>query len=65
MPSKNYRYYRLDGAGMIQEAQWFDAENDADAEAQIAVMHPDASCEIWHDKRLVASVGPPTRRRLS
>ena len=64
MSSKNYRYYRLDGAGMIHDAEWFDAESDADAEAQVALMHPGASCEIWHDKRLVANVGPPTRRSV-
>ena len=62
MASENYRLYRLDGAGMIHDAEWFEAENDADARIQVAARHPDAMCEIWHEKRLVASLSP---QRLS
>lgn len=58
MPSENYRYYCLDGAGHLHEAEWFYAESDADAIAQIVAGHSDATCEIWHGKRLVASLTP-------
>jgi hypothetical protein len=56
MPTENYRYYCLDGAGRLHDAAWFHAENDADAIAQISARHPDAKCEIWQGKRLVASL---------
>lgn len=58
MPSENYRCYRLDGTGRLHEASWFDAQDDADAIAQITARHPEAKCEIWQGKRLVASVEP-------
>ena len=53
-----YRYYRLDGAGMIYDAEWFEAQDDAAATARIAANHPDATCEIWLGKRLVAKTTP-------
>lgn len=56
MPSENYRYYRLDGVGHLHEAEWFRAESDEAAIAQIEERHPDAICEIWRDRRLVASL---------
>ena len=46
MAPDQYRLYRLDGAGMIHDAEWFEAADDAEAEAQIGAMHPNASCEI-------------------
>ena len=62
MPSeKNYRYYCLDGAGRLHSAEWFHAQTDEDAIAQIEAKHPDGICEIWQGKRLVAKVSP---RRL-
>ena len=61
MPSENYRYYCLDGAGHLHDAEWFHAENDEEAIAQIAAKHPDSKCEIWQGKRLVAAL-PPMRR---
>ena len=51
-----YRLYRLDGAGMIHDAEWFDAADDTDARVQIAAKHPNAMCEIWLGKRLVATL---------
>ena len=62
MSSENYRYYRLDGVGHLHDAEWFHAEDDEGAVAQIATKHPDSKCEIWQDKRLVAAISP---RRLS
>lgn len=57
-----YRLYRLDRAGLIHEAEWFDAADDTDAANQVAAKHPDAICEIWRDKRMVVSLKP---KRLS
>jgi hypothetical protein len=62
MPSENYRYYCLDGVGRLHDAAWLDADNDADAISQIMAKHPDATCEIWQGKRLVATLPP---KRLS
>ena len=62
MASKSYRYYRLDCAGYLHDAEWFDAPNDDDAIARIAAMHPDEKCEVWREKRLVAALLP---KRLS
>ena len=61
MPSQNYRYYCLDGAGNLHDAEWFVAENDEDAIAQIIAKHPDGRCEVWHGTRLVASTAPDRR----
>lgn len=61
MSEGNYRYYCLDGAGRLHSAEWFDAENDEDAVAQIEAKHSDAHCEVWQGKRLVAKISP---RRL-
>lgn len=58
MPSENYRYYRLDGVGHLQGAEWFHAESDDDATAQISAKHPGSKCEIWEGNRLVASISP-------
>ena len=58
MCPENYRYYHLDGSGMIHEAEWFEAENDADAIARVVAEHADAKSEIWQGQRLVASVSP-------
>jgi hypothetical protein len=58
MPSENYRYYCLDSMGHLHSAEWFYAENDEDAVAQVEAQHPDATCEIWQDKRLVAKLSP-------
>ena len=56
MPSENYRYYRLDGVGHLEGAEWFYAENDEAAVKLIEEKHPDTRCEIWQERRLVASL---------
>jgi len=56
MPQDNYRYYCLDGAGQLHAAEYFYAENDEDAVAKVAAKHPDATWEVWQDRRLVASL---------
>jgi hypothetical protein len=58
MLPETYRYYHLDGAGHLHDAEWFEAENDEDAIAQISSKHPDSKCEIWRGTRLVASLSP-------
>ena len=62
MSSEAYRYYCLDSAGRLHSAEWFDAESDQDAIAQIEARHPDAMCEIWHRRRLVATLSPKQLR---
>jgi hypothetical protein len=61
MSQENYRYYCLDHTGHLHSAEWFAAESDADAIAQIVAKHPDSKCEIWQGKRLVAAVSPEQR----
>ena len=58
MPSENYRYYCLDAAGCLHDAEWFEAASDEEAVALVSEMHPDAKCEIWHGQRLVAATSP-------
>ena len=62
MALENYRYYCLDSTGHLHSAEWFHADSDGDAIAQIEAKHPDATCEIWQENRLVAKLSP---RRLS
>jgi hypothetical protein len=62
MPSENYRYYCLDGAGHLHEAAWFESQGDEDAIAQIKAKHPDSKCEIWQGQRLVAQLSPARLR---
>ncbi len=61
MSLKSYRYYCLDSTGELHSADWFEAESDEAAIAQIEAKHPDALCEIWQGRRLVAKLSP---RRL-
>lgn len=53
MSPENYRYYAVDGVGHFHDAEWIVAQNDKDAIAQVEVMHPDATWELWHGTRLV------------
>ena len=56
--AKTYRYYCLDRFGQLHNAQWFGADNDEEAIAAIQAKHPDAVCELWRGKRLVATLAP-------
>jgi hypothetical protein len=58
MPSENYRYYCLDAAGHLYDAEWLVAESAEDAVEQIKAKHPDSKCEIWQGKHMVAAVSP-------
>ena len=62
MSSEDCRYYCLDTVGHRHDAAWFHAGTDEEAISQIEAKHPDATCEIWQAKRLVAKLSP---RRLS
>ena len=55
--STKYRYFCLDAFGELHGAQWFYADSDEEAAAQIGAKHPHARCEIWQDQRLVAKLG--------
>jgi len=58
MPPQNYRYYRLDGAGHLHDAEWFEAESDKDAIAQVKAKYPDGTWELWFGTRLVDKLWP-------
>ncbi len=58
MALESYRYYCLNGVGHLQSAEWFEAESDENAIAQIAALHPEELCEIWQGDRLVAELSP-------
>ena len=61
MASENYRYYSVDQARHLHDADWFYADSDADAVARIIASHPDSQSEVWHGVRLVASIKPGWR----
>jgi len=57
---KNYRLYRIDGAGRISTAEWIEAANDRAASEQAASLCPDGgSVELWARDRLIARVDLP------
>lgn len=57
---KNYRLYRIDGAGRISTAEWLEAMDDRSASEQAADLCADGgSVELWARDRLVARVGAP------
>ena len=61
MAQETYRYYCLDSTGHLHSAEWFEAESDEDAIAQVEALYPNELCEIWKASRLVAKLSP---RRL-
>ena len=58
MPPQSYRYYRLDGAGHLDDAEWFFSATDRGAIAQVEAQHPETRCEVWQGSRLVAKLSP-------
>ena len=62
MPSETYRYYSLDRAGHLHDAEWIEARDDKEAVAQVEALHSDATWELWHGTRLVGKLWP---RRIS
>ena len=55
---RNYRLYRLDGAGKIAGAEWLSAENDAEAATQARDRDLQSTVEIWDRNRLVIRIEP-------
>jgi hypothetical protein len=51
-----YRHYRLDGAGSISKAEWFEASADADAVRQVEERKLSVASEIWQGNRRVARI---------
>ena len=51
-----YRHYRLDGAGNISKAEWFEAADDAVAVPQVRDKKLPVASEIWDRNRRVARV---------
>lgn len=55
-----YKLYCLDHAGKIGLAEWIEASDDQDAVRQARNLKPHVlKCEVWQDKRLVATLGVP------
>ena len=53
-----YRVYCLDGTGKIATAEWLEAEDDANALAQVRELNRPLRCELWERERFVGSVDP-------
>jgi hypothetical protein len=57
---KNYRLYRIDGAGRISTAEWLEAIDDDSASDRAASLCVDGGAvELWARNRLVARVETP------
>lgn len=56
-----YRHYRLDGAGSINNAEWIEAADDEDAVRQVRERRLPVPSEIWNGRRFVARIeaAPP------
>ena len=55
---RNYRLYRLDGAGKIASAEWLSAEDDDHAAIQARDGEILSTLEIWDRNRLVIRIEP-------
>ena len=53
-----YRHYRLDGSGTINEAEWLDAADDADAIRQARERKLNVPSEVWQRSRRIATIDP-------
>ena len=58
MSLQSYRYYRLDEAGHLYDAEVIDAESDEEAIAKVEGKCAGALCEVWQGHRLVAKLSP-------
>lgn len=50
---RNYRLYRLDGAGKILNAEWIEADGDEAALRDARTRAQSDSFELWEQNRLV------------
>jgi hypothetical protein len=55
---RNYRLYRLDGAGKITSAEWIEAPEDALALTEARGRAVTGSFELWDKNRLVERYRP-------
>ena len=55
---RNYRLYRLDGAGKIVGADWLSAADDEDAAIQAKAAQGQSALEVWDRNRLVIRIEP-------
>jgi hypothetical protein len=51
-----YRFYRLDGAGKISNAEWVEATDDSDAIRQVRELKLRTASEIWQGNRRITRV---------
>ena len=55
----DYKLYCLDGTRRIAHAaDVITAKSDEDAIAQVRALDMPTACEIWQDRRLVATIAP-------
>ena len=59
---RDYRLYRLDGAGKIVSAEWLSAADDEDAARQARDGELSSTVEIWDRNRLVVRIEPGQAR---
>lgn len=55
---RNYRLYRLDGAGKISGAEWIEADSDETALEQARGRVDGIAFELWDKSRLVERSRP-------
>ena len=55
---RDYRLYRLDGAGKIVGADWLSAADDDDAARQARDVQGQSTLEVWNRNRLVIRLEP-------
>jgi hypothetical protein len=51
-----YRHYRLDGAGNISNAEWFEAADDEQAVRRVRERKLPVASEVWNGNRRVAKI---------
>ena len=53
-----YHLYCLDEGGKIRSDEWFDADSDEDAIANVRSMNMPFYCEIWDTHKQLAIIPP-------
>jgi hypothetical protein len=60
---RQYRVYRVNVNGSIEAAEWIGAENDEQAVERAFELGDWLKCEVWEERRLVASLTNDAERR--
>ncbi|QNM83449.1 hypothetical protein H8M03_03695 [Sphingomonas sabuli] len=55
---RDYRLYRLDGAGNILSAEWLREPDDDSAVRPVTDLRLHGPAELWRGQRLVARIEP-------